>query len=118
MYFAYGSRQVSTIFAPSNQYKVILEVEPDYQLDQRSHLLCCISVRLPVGAGADAQLLVAAQRRVGPLSVNHLGQSNAVTISFNVSGLASRWAATALVEKEQIRQSYFLIITFIFELKY
>src|SRR6185369_7309558 len=33
LYYAYGSRQVSTIFAPTNQYQVIMEVEPQYQMD-------------------------------------------------------------------------------------
>ncbi len=98
LYFAYGSRQVSTIFAPSNQYKVILEVEPDYQLDQAA--LALLHIRSSSGQLVPMSTLVAAQRRVGPLSVNHLGQSNAVTISFNVRPGVPLGEATALVEKE------------------
>jgi len=50
LYYAYGSRQVSTIYAPNNQYQVILELEPQYQTDPRP-FQCFISSPLP-GTGA------------------------------------------------------------------
>ena len=98
LYYAYGSRQVSTIFAPGNQYRVILEVEPRYQKEQAA--LALLYVRSTAGQLVPMSSLVTPHRTVGPLSVNHLGQSNAVTVSFNVRPGVPLGEATALVEKE------------------
>ena len=85
LYSAYGLRQVSTIFAPNNQYRVILELEPEYQRDANalSSLYVHSDPRKPgqlVPLSAVAKLTAT----LGPLSVNHLGQLPAVTISFNL----------------------------------
>ncbi|CAH2030615.1 efflux RND transporter permease subunit [Trichlorobacter ammonificans] len=98
LYYAYGSRQVSTIFAPSNQYRVILEVEPKYQQDASA--LSLLYVRSSGGQLVPLSTLVSPQRTVGPLSVNHLGQSTAVTISFNIRPGVPLGEATATVEQE------------------
>jgi len=98
LYYAYGSRQVSTIFAPSNQYQVILEVEPQYQKDQAA--LGLLHVRSTTGQLVPLSTLLTAQRSVGPLTVNHLGQSAAVTVSFNIRPGVPLGEATAAVEKE------------------
>jgi HAE1 family hydrophobic/amphiphilic exporter-1 len=66
LYSAYGQRQVSTIYAPDDQYQVILELEPQYQRD----------------ANAIASLYVS--DNYGPLSVNHLGELPETTMSFNL----------------------------------
>ena len=83
LYSAYGLRQVSTIFAPNNQYRVILELEPQYQRD--ANAISTLYVRSKssgqlVPLGGIAKL----SDTLGPLSVNHLGQVPAVTISFNL----------------------------------
>jgi len=83
LYYAYGSRQVSTIFAPNNQYKVILELQPQYQSDPQS--LALLYVRSPkTGALVPLDTVATLRRDLGPLSVNHLGQIPAVTLSFNL----------------------------------
>ncbi len=81
LYDAYGSRQVSTIFTPDNQYFVILELQPQYQRDPSA--LRLLHVR---SSGGDLVPLSAVSRvstGVGPSSVNHAGQQPAVTLSFD-----------------------------------
>jgi HAE1 family hydrophobic/amphiphilic exporter-1 len=78
---AYGSRQVSTIYTPSNQYWVILEVEPKYQRDPAA--LSLLYVRSSSGRLVPLDSVATLREGLGPLTVNHLGQLPAVTISFN-----------------------------------
>jgi HAE1 family hydrophobic/amphiphilic exporter-1 len=78
---AYGSRQVSTIYTPSNQYWVILEVEPTYQRDPAA--LSLLYVRSSAGKLVPLDSVATLREGLGPLTVNHLGQLPAVTISFN-----------------------------------
>ncbi len=82
LYNAYGSRQVSTIFTPNNQYWVILEVLPQFQRDVSAlRLLSVQSSRgdlVPIGSVATLS------PALGPLTVNHAGQVPAVTLSFDV----------------------------------
>lgn len=79
---AYGQRQVSTIYAPTNQYKVLLELEPKYQRDpkQLSKLYVHSTGGKMVPLGAIAQLTPG----TGPLAINHLGQFPSATLSFNL----------------------------------
>jgi len=98
LYFAYGSRQVSTIFAPNNQYKVILELQPQYQTDPQS--LNLLYVRSPKnGSLVPLDTLATLRRDLGPLSVNHLGQIPAVTLSFNLKPETPLSAAVAEINK-------------------
>jgi HAE1 family hydrophobic/amphiphilic exporter-1 len=98
LYYAYGSRQVSTIFAPNNQYQVILELEPQYQRDATD--LSLLYVRSP-GSGQLVPLstLASLRRTLGPLSVNHLGQIPAVTLSFNLKPETPLSEAVQVIEK-------------------
>ena len=91
IYSAYGQRQISTIFAPNNQYWVILELEPEYQRDANkiASLYVHSANGSPDFSNASGQLVpISAVAKLsptlGPLSVNHLGQLPAVTISFNL----------------------------------
>jgi len=97
-YSAYGSRQVSTIFSPTNQYQVIMELEPRYQLDPAS--LGLLYVRSSAGQLVPLSSLGTLKNDLGPLSVNHLGQITAVTISFNLKPDVPLGDAVAAVEKE------------------
>jgi hydrophobic/amphiphilic exporter-1 (mainly G- bacteria), HAE1 family len=84
---AYGSRQVSQIFAPDDQYQVILQVAPQYQRDPAAlSLLYVQSAGTPTTAGQLIPLstVVGTRQTVGPLSVNHTGQLPSVTLSFNL----------------------------------
>ncbi|MFI5303918.1 MAG: efflux RND transporter permease subunit [Nitrospiria bacterium] len=82
LYNAYGSRQVSTIYTPSDQYWVIMELEPQYQLDPNA--LSLLYVRSTSGQLVPLNTVARLNRTVGPLSVAHLGQLPSVTISFNL----------------------------------
>ena len=82
LYDAYGSRQVSTIFTSTDQYWVILELLPEFQRDQAALQSLYLGSQngglVPLGAVAQVT------PTVGPLSVNHMGQIPAVTVSFNL----------------------------------
>ena len=95
LYYAYGSRQVSTIFAPNNQYKVILELEPRYQTDPAA--LSLLYIRSSKGELVPLSSVAQINRNIGPLTVNHLGQLPAVTISFNVKPGVSLGTAVPVI---------------------
>ncbi|HUT55853.1 MAG TPA: efflux RND transporter permease subunit [bacterium] len=97
LYSAYGSRQISTIFAPENQYKVILELLPQFQLDPTQ--LSMLYVRSSAGSLVPLDYLAKITQGVGPLSVNHQGQLPAVTISFNLKPGVALGDAVKEVEK-------------------
>ncbi len=80
---AYGTRQVSTIYAPNNDYQVILELLPEYQGDPT--WLDSIHIRSSNGSLIQLSSVAHFSRNVGPLSVNHSGQLPSVTISFNLA---------------------------------
>jgi len=82
LYSAYGSRQVSTIYAPNNEYQVILEVEPQYQRDPAA--LSLLYVSSAGGRLVPLDTIARVLPHVGPLTVNHTGQLPSVTLSFNL----------------------------------
>jgi HAE1 family hydrophobic/amphiphilic exporter-1 len=105
---AFGSGQVSSIYTDTNQYWVILEVAPQYQKDPNA--LSNLYLRTgppPTGSassGATPAMIplgtvASLSRTVGPLSVNHLGQLPAVTISFNLDPNVSIGSVTTEVNK-------------------
>lgn len=98
LYSAYGSRQVSTIYSPTNQYKVIMELEPQYQMDPSA--LGLLYVRSDSGRLVPVSSLARITKGLGPLSVNHLGQITSVTISFNLKPGIPLGDAVAAIEKE------------------
>ncbi len=97
LYYAYGSRQVSTIYAPNNQYQVILELEPRYQTDPSA--LSMLYIHSNTGQLVPLNTLATLTRNVGPLTVNHLGQLPAVTISFNLKPRIALGDAVKMVDK-------------------
>ncbi|MSP96666.1 MAG: efflux RND transporter permease subunit [Betaproteobacteria bacterium] len=80
--FAFGESQVSTIYTATNQYWVILELEPRYQQDPSA--LALLYVRSTSGALVPLSSVARLSYSVGPLSVTHLGQLPSVTISFDL----------------------------------
>ncbi len=94
---AYGSRQISTIYAPNNQYRVIIELEPEYQLDPAA--LTMLYIRANTGNLVPLSTVARLTQEAGPLTVNHLGQLPAVTISFNLRPEVALGEAIAQVEK-------------------
>jgi HAE1 family hydrophobic/amphiphilic exporter-1 len=83
LYSAYGSRQISTILTQNNQYRVILELEPQYQRDPASMGL--LYIKSEAGQLVPLKSVARLADSVGPLSINHQGQLPAVTISFNLT---------------------------------
>jgi len=79
---AYGTRQVSTIYAPNNQYPVIMQVAPEFQRDPSS--LSTIYVRAPSGPLVPLNTIASVNTGYGPLTLNHVGQLPSVTLSFNL----------------------------------
>ena len=82
LYDAYGQRQVSTIYAPTNQYWVVMELQQRYQTDPS--VLSLLYVRSASGALVPLNSLATLKPTVGPLAINHLSQLAAVTISFDL----------------------------------
>jgi HAE1 family hydrophobic/amphiphilic exporter-1 len=95
LYSAYGTRQVSTILAPNNQYYVIMSLLPEYQRDPSA--LQYLYVRSQSGNLVPLSTLARVETGAGPLSVNHSGQLPSVTISFNLAeGVALSQAVDAV----------------------
>jgi len=95
LYNAYGTRQVSQIFAPNNQYQVILQVAPEFQRDPSA--LSMLYVRSANGALVPLDTVVKVTTDAGPLTVSHTGQLPSVTVSFNLKpGVALGDAVTAV----------------------
>ncbi|MBT0652459.1 efflux RND transporter permease subunit [Geomobilimonas luticola] len=95
--YAYGSRQVSSIFAPTNQYQVIMELDPLYQGDPAA--LGMLYIRGKTDQLVPLETIATISKTIGPLAVNHLGQLPAVTISFNLRPGVALGDAMKLVDK-------------------
>ena len=95
LFDAYGDRWISTIYAPTNQYKVILEVQERFQRDPTG--LSRLYVRSSGGQLVPLDAVARLEEGVGPLTVTHFGQLPAVTLSFNLApGRALSDAVTAV----------------------
>jgi HAE1 family hydrophobic/amphiphilic exporter-1 len=97
LYSAYGARQISTIYTPINQYEVIIELEPQYQLDPSA--LSMLYIRSSTGQLVPLNTVANLSRGLGPLSLNHLGQLPSVTLSFNIKPSVSLGDAVTAVER-------------------
>jgi hydrophobic/amphiphilic exporter-1 (mainly G- bacteria), HAE1 family len=82
LYTAYGQRQISTIYAPNDEYWVVMELEDKYQADPAA--LSMLYVHSSSGNLVPLNAVATLTTNLGPLTVNHLGQLPAVTISFNL----------------------------------
>jgi HAE1 family hydrophobic/amphiphilic exporter-1 len=94
---AYSSGQFSTIYATNNSYWVIMEVLPQYQRDPSA--LSMLYVRSTNGQLVPLNTVAKMTQGFGPMSVNHLGQLPAVTISFNLRPGVALGDAVAEVER-------------------
>jgi HAE1 family hydrophobic/amphiphilic exporter-1 len=97
LYYAYGSRQVSTIYAPNDQYQVILELEDQYQREPSA--LSMLYIHSSGGQLVPLSTVATMTKDLGPLTVNHQGQLPAVTLSFNLKPGVAIGVAVPLVEK-------------------
>src|SRR5262245_26842074 len=98
---AFGQRQISTIYAQANQYRVVLEAMDQYQSDPAA----LSRVYVPSNSGAQVPLssVASVERRTAPLVIQHQDQFPAVTISFNLApgaSLSDAVDAIAATERE------------------
>jgi multidrug efflux pump len=101
LYDAFGQRQVSTIFTQLNQYRVVLEVKPEFQ--QTEAALDQIYVRSLTGDQVPLSAFVRMKRLLAPLAVSHQGQFAAVTLSFNLAAGVSLGDAVTAIRAEEGR---------------
>jgi len=93
----FGSTWASTIYGPSSQYKVLLELEPQYQA--RTDALKNIGFKTGAGVMVPLDAVVSYREGVGPQSINHSGQLPSVSISFGLKPGISLGQATAHVKQ-------------------
>jgi multidrug efflux pump len=87
LYNAFGQRLISTIFTQSNLYRVVLEVKPDFQ--RGPDALASIYIVAPGGAQVPLSAIARISEKPTPLSISHIDQFPAATISFNLAPGAS-----------------------------
>jgi HAE1 family hydrophobic/amphiphilic exporter-1 len=97
LFSAYGSRQVSTIFMPEDQYNVILELQDQYQRDPSA--LSKLYLRSNAGTLIPLSAVVKIGQSVGPVSIGHQGQLPSANISFGMKPGISIGEASAAVKK-------------------
>jgi HAE1 family hydrophobic/amphiphilic exporter-1 len=97
LFSAFGERQVSTIYLPTDSYAVIMEVAPEEKRDESA--LSGIYVRSSTGALVPLSSFTTVERTVGATSINHVGQLQAVTVSFNLAPGAALGDATTEIDK-------------------
>jgi len=92
LFSAFGERQVSTIYTTVDSYQVIMEVAPGAKADESA--LGGVYVRASSGALVPLNAFTTVKRTVGPTAINHVGQLQAVTVSFNLAPGAALGDAT------------------------
>jgi multidrug efflux pump len=100
LYNAFGQRLVSTIFTQTNQYRVVLEVKPEFQRGPGALDNLYVTSNVPGQTAQQVPLssVVRVSERAAPLAINHIGQFPAATVSFNLARGASLGDAVKAVE--------------------
>ena len=96
LYSAFGERQVSTIYLPTDSYQVIMEVAPEAKRDEGA--FANIYVRSSNGTLVPLSAFATVERAVGATAINHVGQLQAVTVSFNLAPGAALGDAPAAID--------------------
>ena len=94
---AYGARQISTIYTPTDQYRVILEADEDFKRESAD--LSRLYVRSSGGRLVPLSAVAQFKSQVGPLTVQHLGQLPAVTLSFDLAKGTSLSDVVPVIER-------------------
>ena len=97
LYDAFGQRQVSTMFTQLNQYRVVLEVMPEFQTGPQS--LQFLDIRSITGGQVPLNVFTQFSETTTPLAINRQGQFPVVTVSFNLAPGKSLGDAVAAIEK-------------------
>ncbi|SDX76662.1 multidrug efflux pump [Collimonas sp. OK242] len=100
LYNAFGQRLISTIYTQSNQYRVVMEVKPEFQKGPAA----LNSIFLVAGNGNQVPLssIATVEERTSPLVINHIGQFPATTISFNLAPGASLGQAVKAIQAAEL----------------
>jgi len=96
LFSAFGERQISTIYLPTDSYFVIMVVQAEAKQDESA--LSGIYVRSSTGALVPLSSFTTVERTVGATAINHVGQLQAVTVSFNLAPGAALGDATAKID--------------------
>ena len=99
LYSAFGTRQVATLYTPSDDFAVIMEARPEDRADPNA--LSRLSVKNGSGRAVPLESIVTVTRDAGPLSVNHQGQQPAMTVAFNLAPGYSLSDAVRVLEEEK-----------------
>ncbi len=99
LYDAFGQRQVSTMFTQLNQYRVVLEVMPEYQ--QTPEALKAVWVKSANNTQVPLTSFARIETGTAPLAVNHQGQFSAVTLSFNLAPGGALGHAVAAIQRAE-----------------
>ena len=112
LYSAFGERQVSTIYMPGDSYQVIMEVSPEAKQDEFA--LGAIYVRSSSGALVPLSSFMTVERATSSTAINHVGQLQAVTVSFNLAPGTALGDATAKIDaaKESLQMPSSIITTY------
>ena len=97
LYSAFGERQVSTIYLPTDTYQVIMELAPEAKQDEFA--LNSIYVRASGGTLVPISSFTTVERSSSPTAINHVGQLQAVTVSFNLAPGSALGDATAKIDQ-------------------
>jgi multidrug efflux pump len=97
LYDSFGQRQIATLYAPLDQFKVVLEVDPAYQKDLHSlaelHVVSNAGVQMPLS------VMTRIEKGQEPALLNHVGQLPAITLSFDLAQGVSLGQAIALIDR-------------------
>ncbi len=112
LFSAFGERQVSTMYTPVDSYQVIMELTAQARQDEGA--FNNIYVRSSSGSLVPLSSFATVERTVGPTSINHVGQLQAVTVSFNLAPGAALGDATAKIEqaREELRMPSSVITSY------
>ncbi len=100
LYDAYGQRQISIMFTQLNQYRVILELKPEFRDSPKD--LSEIYLRPPTGPVAPLNTFAHWEESTTPLTINHQGQFPVVTISFNLAPNVSLGEAVSAIDQAKL----------------
>lgn len=97
LYDAFGQRQISIMFTQLNQYRLVLEVQPEFRNSPRD--LAEIYIRPPNGKSVPLSTFTRLEETTAPLTINHQGQFPVVTVSFDLAPGISLGEAVAAIDQ-------------------
>jgi len=99
LYNAFGQRQISTVFTQLNQYRVVLEVSPEFRASPA--MLERVYLRSAAGGQVPLSTVASVEERATALAISHQGQFPSVTVSFNLAPGVSLGQAVTAIERAQ-----------------